>query len=225
MTQPGYTPPFQNTLPNRPLVLSIPHSGTRSLLTCIHGEGWDDWTKNRTEQAMFMHVANRNHRKFPGISQERFIITPLREPRSMWNSWVKRIDGDRMELGIKKGAMPYGVRPGPGPKLYTNRWPEAAELGMRPLDMFEDQWRDLECYDREYEIFYIPIDTHCTHQKIQQLSSIVEKELVFDKSKKIGHIKKTKVTDHPGPDWEYIYNLPFIKEFYPWRDDESSNTR
>ena len=177
MVQQTYTDPLKarNTIPNRPLVLSIPPSGKRSLLTCIYGPDYDDWSKDRVEQRMFMHVGSRNHTQFRGINPDRFIVSPLRNPKNMWASWVKRVHNNDWEHGIMNGSAPYGVRRGPGPKRHVRNWAMAADVGMHPLDMFEDQWRNLQCYDREYEIFYVPIDLPCAKQKIRQLSKILDK--------------------------------------------------
>ena len=58
-----------------PLVLSVPHCGTRSLkklMGCGHA-----------------HVFIREHPRWVGF-EDTYLVCPLREPRRVWQSWVKR---------------------------------------------------------------------------------------------------------------------------------------
>ena len=93
-----------------------------------------------------------------------------------------------------------------------------------PLDLFEEQWRQLEILDKRYDIFYVPVDLPITEERIEELSVVLDRPLSFDGDNKIGHVGGTIETDHPGPDWEYIYNLPMVSRFYKEREkNESSN--
>ena len=127
------------------IILSIPHAGTRTAMN-LFGCGYE-------------HVFIREDPRFGGFLPECKLISPLRDPRAIWRSWVKR-------------------------------WNNKA--GEVSLDLFELQFRHLECFDREYDIFYFPIE-NC---------------------ERTGHMVGSCETDHPEPDWDYIYNLPFVKRFY-----------
>jgi len=59
----------------KPLILSIPHSGTRAMMAlvgCPHA-----------------HVYIREIPEWIGFTDE-YLICPLRDPKAVWRSWVKR---------------------------------------------------------------------------------------------------------------------------------------
>ena len=93
------------------------------------------------------------------------IITPLREPKETWKSWVNR-------WNLKRGEV----------ELY----------------LFEEQWKHLEAYFKEYVITFIPV------------------ELL---GQRVGHIDAPDTdyfcpATYEQPDWDYIYSLPFVKKYY-----------
>jgi len=155
------------------IVLSIPHTGTRTLMEAF---GWPHF-----------HVYGRIHPEFVGFARDTVLACPLREPRAVWQSWVKRWETD---------------------------------TGAVDLGLFIHQWEFLEEFDKEYDIFYIPLDcpgcglSGKSQEMLDILSKRLDEELKVDFSKLVGHYGDDVKTDHPEPDWDYIYNLPFVKRFY-----------
>jgi len=82
------------------------------------------------------------------------------------------------------------------PRAIWRSWVKRVNLdrGAVALEYFEPQFEYLESFDKEYDILYIPVD-------LLGLG-------------KVGHVEGSTETDHPEPDWNYIYNLPFVKRFY-----------
>jgi len=148
-----------------------------------------------------------------GIPSGGKIISPLRNPKEMWKSWAVRYNNNGLNE-TKNSCRPFPTRRGSGPKEYVHHWEMAADAGMHPLDLFEEQWRCLSEFDEEYEIFYVPVDLECTEERIIELSAIFGRKLSFDKNERIGHAPGNYETDYPGPDWDYIYSLPFVSKFY-----------
>jgi hypothetical protein len=73
----------------KPLVLSVPHAGTRTvqkILNCEHA-----------------HVYVRDHPDWPFFAKRiRFLrlVVPLRDPRAVWRSWVKRWNAKQGEVEL-----------------------------------------------------------------------------------------------------------------------------
>ena len=149
------------------IVLSIPHAGTRTLTESF------DWPH--------FHVYGRLHPDFVGFGEDVILACPLREPRAVWQSWVKRWETD---------------------------------TGAVDLGLFIHQWEFLEEFDKEYDLFYIPLDCPESQEMLDILSKHCNEDLRVDFSKMVGHYGNDMKTDHPEPDWEYIYGLPFVKRFY-----------
>jgi hypothetical protein len=198
---------YVTNLDVRAWVLSIPHSGTRSLRECIFGVGYSAKPKKGS------HVAYINHLSYKKLPKNIIVVTPLREPREMWKSWVKRYNDGTLR-DTMNSCSPFPSWRGPGPKYFVKNWQTADDLGLHQLDLFEQQFRNLQLYDDIYKIFYVPVDTSVTDERIKILGDFIGKKLSFNKQKLVGHVEGGCTTDYPEPDWDYIYNLPFIRQFY-----------
>ena len=113
-----------------------------------------------------------------------------------------------------RSCNPFPAYRGPWPKHFVKNWGTAQDLGLHPLDLLEQQFRNLQLYDDRYKIFYIPVDTDRTDERIKLLGDFLGKKLSFNKQKLVGHVEGGCKTDYPEPNWDYIYNLPFISQFY-----------
>lgn len=128
-----------------PLIVSVPHSGTRTLMKAVG--------------CSYAHVFIReNPNWIAGFTEDQYLICPLRDPKKVWKSWVKR-------WNTGEGAV--------------------------DLALFELQYRHLEILDKHYELHYVP------------LMGAGE-----------GSMNASTTTNHPEPDWDYIYKLPMIAKFF-----------
>jgi hypothetical protein len=82
--------------------------------------------------------------------------------------------------------------------------------GAVDLDLFQKQFHHLEALDKEYDFFYLPVD----RPNSDLLDELTDRLGFFVRLGKVGSMNASFKTDHPEPDWDYIYNLPFIKRFY-----------
>jgi hypothetical protein len=82
--------------------------------------------------------------------------------------------------------------------------------GAVDLDLFQKQFHHLEALDKEYDFFYLPVD----RPNFDLLDELSDRLGILVRLGKIGNMNASFKTDHPEPNWEYIYNLPFIKRFY-----------
>jgi len=151
-------------------VLSIPHSGTRSLcemLDCEHVHTFVPWSRIDAE------------------IEDDVVITPLRDPKKLWQSWLNRFN----------------------------------TVHKIDLDRFEGAWRNLELADKVYDIWYVPVDHPARDERLQAIADRLEIE-VNPTWERVGHMggdpewverNKDKL---PVINWDYIYNLPFIKRLY-----------
>jgi hypothetical protein len=79
----------------------------------------------------YTHTFIREIEGWAGFNDE-LLICPMREPRSVWLSWVKR---------------------------HEKKVDDFSHLDLPlPKDVFELQYRHLEALDKEYDILYIPIE-------------------------------------------------------------------
>ena len=136
------------------VVLSIPHTGTRSvmeLFDCGH-----------------VHTYVRTLPSFSEywpILQNSFVIVPLRNPRHTWESWVKRWNSKQGEV---------------------------------PLHLYQEQWEHLQWFNKRLRLWYIPVEILPTVSG--HISDGVDD--YYDPAK------------YDQPDWDMIYNLPFVKRYY-----------
>ena len=66
-------------------VVSIPHSGTRSVMSALN--------------CAYHHVHEREDPNWQGFT-ERLLVCPLREPKAVWRSWVKRWNAKKGEVAL-----------------------------------------------------------------------------------------------------------------------------
>ena len=102
------------------------------------------------------------------------------------------------------------------PREMWASWAKRWEIGITAVDLglFKAEFEYLSIFDDMYDIHYIPIDLPPRDDILAEWSDLLDESLVIDWGDRKGHIEGSTETDHPEPDWDYIYNLPFVKRFY-----------
>lgn len=84
-------------------------------------------------------------------------------------------------------------------RSWTNRF-------TNPARHFEQAWRLLEVYAKEYELHFIPVDHS---ERDSQLAKLGKFESTWPK---VGHLESDKEPVEADLDW--IYEMSFIKRYY-----------
>lgn len=80
------------------IVLSIPHTGTRTLTELF--------------DCGFMHTFVRTYNDYPlykVILKRSFVISPLRDPRKVWESWVNRWEAQKGDAPLEYFSQQWGL--------------------------------------------------------------------------------------------------------------------
>ena len=113
---------------------------------------------------------------------------------------------------LKKKLQGQIVCPLRNPRKIWNSWSNRMDTVQyskkTDLQQFEHQWRVLERLDREYDIFYVPVDT----RERDRVREITDVEFSWTKA---GHMNGIKYEGKvPEVDWDFIEGLPMIERYY-----------
>mgnify|MGYP000076110558 FL=1 len=114
------------------------------------------------------------------------LCAPLRDPWEVWKTWYQRY-----------------------PNLFYILDPD------HPKSM-ETAWRSLAALDREFgSVIYIPVDVPDRRdEQLQSLSEAMGRDLSTDWEPVAARTQEKKLREVPEKDLSWIYQLPFVEEFY-----------